>query len=295
MKKQDILTKLESDKGDTDYVLRSTPEEQTFLENYKKSVIEAEFDPQTSKIYKGIDDDIFEVLNERKKPTEKTYDFLKTKLKDLKSRAEKVADMEAEIASLKLSKPDDAKLQEIRDLQNQIKKIKAQHDDELSAFAKKTQKSLIKSDIERGLMDLKIKTSIPDSVKQVYVDRIIDELADNAEMRDNVIVFLDGEKKALRNPATMAPYTARELLKEKMKDLLETGHAQPGVGIPKDVPVVEKDANGKLKVNIQLPGNITTREEWGKYLVKEMGLKTTTPEYREAYKLGALLPPVIQK
>ena len=78
MKKEDILKTLESDKGDTDYVLRSTKEEHTFLENYKTSVIEAEFDPQTSKIYKGIDDDIFEVIGKRKKPTEKTYDFLKT-------------------------------------------------------------------------------------------------------------------------------------------------------------------------------------------------------------------------
>jgi hypothetical protein len=296
MKKEDILKTLESDKGDTDYVLRSTKEEQTFLENYKTSVIEAEFDPQTSKIYKGIDDDIFEVLGRRKKPTEKTYDFLKTELKGLKSQSEKVAELETEITTLKQSKPDDAKLQEIRDLQNQIKKIKAQHDEELTEFSKRTQKSLIKSDIERGLMDLKIKTTIPDSVKAVFVDRIIDELSNTAEMRDGQIVFLDVEKKALRNPATMAPYTAKELLAEKMKDLIEVGHVQPGVKLPKDTPPVSKDKDGKMVLNFVLPATITSRQKLGEYLVKEMGIKTTSPEYREAYKTyGVELPAVDPK
>lgn len=293
MKKDDILKKLESEQGDTDYVLRSTKEELSFLENYKTSVIEAEFDPQTSKIYKGIDDDIFSVIGERKKPTEKTYDFLKTKLTDLKTRAERVADLEAEITTLKQSKPDDAKLQEIRDLQNQIKKIKSQHDEELNAFAAKTQKSLIKSDIERGLMDLKIKSGIPDTVKQVFVDRIIDELAGSAEMRDGQIVFLDIEKKALRNPATMAPYTAKELLAEKMKDLIDVGHVQPGVRLPKDTPALTKDKDGKVILNFVLPVSVTSREKLGEYLIKEMGIKRGSSEYMEAYKtFGAALPPV---
>lgn len=293
MKKDDILKKLESEQGDTDYVLRSTKEELSFLENYKTSVIEAEFDPQTSKIYKGIDDDIFSVIGERKKPTEKIYDFLKTKLTDLKTRAERVADLEAEITTLKQSKPDDAKLQEIRDLQNQIKKIKSQHDEELNAFAAKTQKSLIKSDIERGLMDLKIKSGIPDTVKQVFVDRIIDELAGSAEMRDGQIVFLDIEKKALRNPATMAPYTAKELLAEKMKDLIDVGHVQPGVRLPKDTPALTKDKDGKVILNFVLPVSVTSREKLGEYLIKEMGIKRGSSEYMEAYKtFGAALPPV---
>ena len=194
---------------------------------------------------------------------------------------------------LKQSKPDDAKLQEIRDLQNQIKKIKAQHDEELTEFSKRTQKSLIKSDIERGLMDLKIKTTIPDSVKQVFVDRIIDELSNTAEMRDGQIVFLDVEKKALRNPATMAPYTAKELLAEKMKDLIEVGHVQQGIKLPKDTPPVSKDKDGKMVLNFVLPATITSRQKLGEYLVKEMGIKTTSPEYREAYRTyGSELPPV---
>jgi hypothetical protein len=292
MKKEDIIKKLESEQGDTDYVLRSTKEEQSFLENYKTSVIEAEFDPQTSKIYKGIDDDIYSVLGERKKPTEKTYDFLKSKLSDLKTRAEKVTELESEITVLKQSKPDDAKLQEIRDLQNQIKKIKAQHDEELTQFSQRTQKSLIKSDIERGLMDLKIKDGIPEKVKQVYVNQIIDELAGSAEMRDGALVFLDADKKALRNPSTMAPYTAKELLAEKMKDLIDVGHRQDGIKLPPDTPAISKSKDGKLTMNFVLPGDITSRQKLGEHLIT-LGVKRGTPEYVEAYKtFGKDLPPI---
>jgi hypothetical protein len=290
MKKAEIITHLESDKGDTDYVLRTSNEDKTFLENYKTSVIEAEFDPQTSKIYKGIDDDIFSVIGERKKPTEKTYDFLKSKLSELKTRAEKVAELESEITILKQSKPDDAKLQEIRDLQNQIKKIKTQHDEELTAFSQRTQKSLIKSDIERGLMDLKIKTGIPETVKQVYVNQIIDELANSAEMRDGQLVFLDADKKALRNPATMAPYTAKELLTEKMKDLIEVGHKQEGLKLPADTPPVSKGKDGKLTLNFVRPADVSSRQKLGEHLL-ELGLKRGSPEFNEAYKTyGADLP-----
>jgi len=270
---------------------RSDAEEKTFLENHEKKVIEERVAPSFKKSLDEYDNIIFDILG-KKKNGEKTTDFIRSEFTDLKSKVTKVAELENEIAELKKGKPDDAKLQEIRDLQKEIMTIKSQHETELSNFAKTTQKSLIKSDIERGLLDLKIKAGIPDSVKQVYVDRIIDELASGAEMRDNQIVFLDADKKALRNPATMAPYTAKELLTEKMKDLIETSHQQRGPVLPRGEQPVVKGADGKLKVNITLPGNITTRTQWGEYLIKEMGLKTTTPEYREAYKLGAELPVV---
>jgi hypothetical protein len=288
MKKDEISKVLES-AGDAEYILRTKEEEKMYLDNFRSSILESEVGAK-SKLYSLIDYDIFHITGVKKQSDEQTHVFLKNQLTALKTKAEKVSELENEITELRKNKPDDAKLQEIKDLQNQIKKIKAQHDDELTEFSKKTQKSLIKSDIERGLMDLKIKAGIPDDVKDVYVNRIIDELAGSAEMRDGQLVFLDVEKKALRNPATMAPYTAKELLAEKMKSLIETGHVQTGVKLPPSGdPVTKKD--GKITLNFVRPGNVTSKQKLGEFLVKEMAIKRGSPEYNEAYKtLGEGLP-----
>ena len=288
MKKEEILKALESDKG-SDYILRSDTEEKTFLDNYTQKVIDEKVPPVIKSKLDEYDDLVSGIIG-KKKSGQKTTEFIREEFSALKTAAGKVTELEGEITELKKGKPDDAKLQEIRDLQKEIKRIKAQHDEELTTYSKKFQHSLIKADIERGLMDLKIKKDIPESVRQVYVDRIIEELSLGAEMRDNQIVFLDAEKKALRNPATMAPYTAKELLAERMKDLIDTGHQQQGVKLPKETPIVTKDKDGKTVVNVTMPDTIKSMDEWGEYLVKELGLKRNTPDFREAFKLASALP-----
>lgn len=290
MKKEDILKSLES-AGDADFTLRTKDEEKTFLDNYRSSILESEVGAK-SKLYSLIDDDIFHITGVKKQSDEQTHVFLKNQLTALKTKAEKVSELENEITELRKNKPDDAKLQEIKDLQNQIKKIKLQHDEELTQFSQRTQKTLIKSDIERGLMDLKIKAGIPEGVRRVFVDSIIEELSGSAEMRDGQLVFLDADKKALRNPATMAPYTAKELLAEKMKDLIDVTHKQDGITLPKDTDPVTKGKDGKLTLNFSVPAEVTTRQKLGEHLIT-LGVKRGTPEYNEAYKtFGKDLPPV---
>jgi hypothetical protein len=297
MKKQEILTKLEPDKGDTDYVLRTDAEDKTFLENYKSSVIEKEIAPKIAEVHTQYDEDLFKLFGKRKKSDEKTYNFLKNEFEVLKSSADKVIELEKEIVELKKGKPDDAKLQEIKDLQKQIIKINADHDAELKTFAQKMQRTLVKAEIEKARKDIKIKAGIPDSVLDVYFDKVIDKLVDNAEIRENSIVFLDADKKAKRNPATMAPYTAKELLLEELpKEIVDTGHQQQGPVLPKGTAPVTKGADGKFVMNFTPPPEVTSREKLGEWLVKETGIKRGSQEYREAYaKFGESLPPVDPK
>jgi hypothetical protein len=292
MKKEEILKKLESGQGDTDYVFRTQAEDKTFLENHKQSVIDAELPQKVNEIHTRYDDDLFELFGVRKKGDQKTYNFLKEQFGALKTKASKVETLETEIAELRKGNPTDAKrLAEIAELQNTITTLKKAHETELSEFASKMQRTNIISDIKNARGGLKIKKDIPESVIEVYLNTIADELAKNAEHRDGKIVFLDPEKKTpLRNPSTMVPYTTAELVAEKMKDLIDVGIHQKGPGIESGKPPVEKK-DGKFQINFQLPADITSREKLGPYLIKEHGLKSTSPEYREAYKtLGENLP-----
>jgi len=134
------------------------------------------------------------------------------------------------------------------------------------------------------------------------MEGIMNELIKNSEQRDGKTVFLDIDKKALRNIATMAPYTARELLLEKAKNIIDTGHIQTGAGVQSgdgsssDRPPVSKDKDGKFIFNFTLPEGITSQQKLGKWLTEEMGIKSTTPEYRAAYKeYGSNLPIVEPK
>lgn len=285
MKKDEVI-KLIEEKGDTSYVVRTEADDKTFLENYGKSVLEKELDPAIAKVHNQYDEDLFELFGERKKPGEKTYKFMKDKVRSIKDRADRVEQLETEIESLKKGSPEvEAKLREIKSLQGQMDKLKQDYEGKITEMSRQNLKNNVKAEIERGLLGLKIKSGIPESMKQLYVDKIIDDLAGNAEIRDGKIVFLDSEGKALRDPQTMAPYTAESLLKEKMKDVIDTGREIKGPGINEP----EKDKEGKL--NIILPDYVTSRQRLGEYLVKELGIKNTTPEYRQAYAdLGKSLP-----
>ena len=286
MKKDEVI-KLIEEKGDTSYVVRTEADDKTFLENYGKSVLEKELDPAISKVHNQYDDDLEKIFGKRKKPGEKTYNFMKSEFQGWKERADKVEQLETEIESLKKGSPEvEAKLREIKTLQGQINDLKKDYETKIDQMSKQNLRNNVKAEIERGLMGLKIKAGIPESMQKIYVDSVINELSEHAEIRDGKIVFLDEKGVALRDPSTMAPYTAESLLKERMKDVIDTGRMVKGPGIGNDEPF-KKDG----KVNVILPDHVKNRVELGEYLVKELGIKRNTKEYMEAYaELGKELP-----
>lgn len=292
MKKEEVLKFIE-EKGDTSYIVRTETDDKAFLENYGRSVLEKELDPAIGKIHTQYDDDLEKIFGKRKKPGEKTYNFMKSEFQSWKEKADRVEQLETEIEGLKKGSPDlESKLREIKSLQNQLNELKANHEKELAGLAKQNLRNNVKSEIERGLMGIKIKSGIPEAMQKVYVDTIINELSDNAEIRDGKIVFLDKEGKAMRDPATMAPYTAEALLKDRMKDVIETGRKVEGVGITEPI----KKEDGKTKLNVLLPESVKSREQLSKWLVEELGIKNHTQEYRELYhEYGKDLPVVIKK
>ena len=300
MKKEEITKKLESDESDTDYIFRTKAEDDEFLENHKRSVIEDEMPKKVYEIHAQYDDDMFKLFGIRKKSDQKTYDFLKEQFGKLKKDAERVADLETQLAELKKNKPDDAKLQEIADLQKEIKRLKSTHEEEIQEVARKNIDASTMADLKVARAGLKFKPGIPDDVIDSYMDNIMNGLIKNSEQRDGKTVFLDIDKKALRNTATMAPYTARELLLEKAKNIIDTGHQQAGAGVQSgegsssDRPPVSKDKEGKFIFNFTLPEGITSQQKLGKWLTEEMGIKSTTPEYRAAYKEYSSNLPIVE-
>jgi hypothetical protein len=277
MKKEEV-TKFIEDKGDTSYVIRTEDDDKKFLDNYGKSVLEKELDPAIAKIHNQYDADLKELFGSSKKPGEKTYNFLKSQFNSLKEKAERVDVLESEVESLKKGSPEvETKIREIKALNGQIEKMKQDYESKITEVTKNNLKNSIKSEIQRVVGGLKIKSGIPESMKQTYIESTINDLSLKAEVRDGQIVFLEADGTAMRDKATMLPITVEALVKERMKDAIETERIVKGPGI---VEKIEK-VNGKI--NISVPSDITSREKLGEYLVKELGIKRNTKEYTEAY------------
>jgi hypothetical protein len=285
MKKQDIISRLESDKGDTDYVLRTATEEQSFLENHKNSIIETELPKKVSEIHTHYDDDVFQILGKRKRGDQKTYDFVKEEMAALKLSATKAEKLEQEIAELRKGNPGTEKAKaEIKELEDKIAALNLTHEQELNNLRMKMQGVSVSAEVTAALGGLKIKSTIPKSAIDVYVNSITSELTKNAEIRDGKMVFLDpATKTPLRNPTTLIPYSTSDLVAEKMKEFIDAGIQQKGPGIDPTKPPVTKDKDGKAILNFTRPATVTSREKLGDWLVKEQGLKRTSPEYRSAY------------
>lgn len=285
MKKDDVLKFIE-EKGDTSFIIRTEDDDKKFLENYGKSVLEKELDPAISKIHTQYDDDLEKIFGKRKKPGEKTYNFMKSEFQSWKEKAERAAELESEIAELKKGSPDDAtRLKEIKALQDELKRMKDDHTKEIEHVRRSNDEMLIRKDIQKAVAGIKRKPGIPDVIWESYIEKISDDLIKNAEIRDGKTVFLDAEKKALRNKATMAEYTAEEIILERLpKDVIDTGRKVNGPGL--------KEEKGKPDTtNVLLPDTVTSRQKLGTYLSEELGIKSTTEEYRKLYaELGKDLP-----
>jgi hypothetical protein len=82
----------------------------------------------------------------------------------------------------------------------------------------------------------------------------------------------------------MAEYTAEEIILERLpKDVIDTGRTVKGPGMTEGK---KPDTS-----NVLLPDFVTSRQKLGEYLVKELGIKNTTDEYRKLYaELGKELP-----
>lgn len=283
--KDDILNFVK-EKGGTpdDFIIRTADEEKTYLENFKTAEVEKSIAPKISEVHSRYDEDIFAITGLKKRPDEKTYDFNKRVLADLKAKADKHPELEQEIASLKekVGKNADAKiLADLENVRSEFATFKTAKEKELEDLRKETELSKKRSLIEAEVNAFEFDPAIKEGVLKVFKETTINALLNNSEFRDGQLVFLDDKGNPLRNQSkNLAAYTANEIVAERMKDVIKQKRTIPG-------PPAPGDPKQPLK---SIPDTVKTRVELSDYLLKE-GLKRGSKEYDEAYaQLSADLP-----
>ena len=287
MKKDEVLKVLETAKGDESFVMRTEAEEKTFLENYGKKIEEEVIPSKISELHTRYDDDIFSVTGLKKNPTEKTYDFTKRVLAEFKTKAEKSSVLDKEIADLKKQIADgtgDKKtLADLEAVQKAYKELGDTKEKELKDLRTQFEKYKDESEILSASSGLIFKKNIPETAIKSLVKQVINDLSSIASRVDGSLVFLkDGIPMRNMNNA-LKPYTADELLKERLKDVLDTGRkAEGGPGVETEL-MKEYDKSGKLtKISILVPDSVKTKVALGEFLVSQKIMRGT-PEYNMLY------------
>ena len=213
---------------------------------------------KTGEIYGGLDADILAASGIAKNGTEKTYDYAKRVIGEIKEKAGKLDESLKQIDALSAEK---ARLEKViadggadaetkrqltqaqTDLASVTKSftdLKAQYDEQKEQHVKELFGIKLDSEFSRATSGLKFRADIPQNVTDVIVSQAIakvkgmyPEYIDDGK-GGKILAFKDAENGAImRNPEkNLNPYTASELVEKELKTMgvLESGRKQNGAG-----------------------------------------------------------------
>lgn len=213
---------------------------------------------KTGEIYGGLDADILAASGIAKNGTEKTYDYAKRVIGEIKEKAGKLDESLKQIDALSAEK---ARLEKViadggadaetkrqltqaqTDLASVTKsftELKAQYDEQKENHVKELFGIKLDSEFSRATSGLKFRADIPQNVTDVIVSQAIakvkgmyPEYIDDGK-GGKILAFKDAENGAImRNPEkNLNPYTASELVEKELKTMgvLESGRKLGGAG-----------------------------------------------------------------
>ena len=233
-----------------------TDEQKAAIVEMSKNDETAVIGQKTGEIYGGLDADILAASGIAKNGTEKTYEYAKRVIGEIKGQAGNAAELQAQIGELTKEKNRlqgiidkggaDAEtkraLEQARaDLSNVTKEyteLKTKFDSSEETHKKELFDLKISGEFAKASAGLKFKADLPASVTGVLLEQAVSKVkAMNPEYIDDgnggkVLAFMEnGSPK--RNPENnLRPFTAAELIDKELSTMgvLETGRTQTGGG-----------------------------------------------------------------
>ena len=233
-----------------------TDEQKTAIVEMSKNDETTVIGQKTGEIYGGLDADILAASGIAKNGTEKTYDYAKRVIGEIKSQAGNAAELQTKVSNLEKEKTrlegiiskggadaetkrqlEQAKT-DLANVQSQYATLKKDFDTAKVEHEKAMFGVKIDGEFAKATSGIKFKADLPASVTSVLLQQAINKVKGmNPEYIDDgnggkVLAFMEnGAVK--RNPATnLQPYTAAELVAAELKTMgvLEEGRQQNGAG-----------------------------------------------------------------
>lgn len=193
-------------------VIRSKKEDEDFLSNYEKNIIPNKVNEQigqkVKEVHEMYDKDLFELTGEKKNPEEKTYEFLKRKIGELKTQRSSKTDPVLEDKIKELT----AKLDERKDFVPKSELEKLQQKYFTDAIGMRIGSSLEKQAVAvpAHITDEKQKQSHIETQKRLIKNDFLQRFTAKQDEQGN-IVYYEGDKLQT-NPATAAALSEDELI-----------------------------------------------------------------------------------
>ena len=214
---------------------------------------------KTGEIYGGLDADILAASGIAKNGAEKTYDYAKRVIGEIKGQAGNAAQMQTQIAELNKEK---ARLEKViadggadaetkkalaqakADLANVTKEytdLKTRFDNSESEHAKQLLDVRMDGEFAKATAGIKFKADLPASVTGVLLQQAVakvkgmtpEYIDDGTGTGSKVLAFKDSTGAIMRNPETnLKPFTAAELVQKELQTMgvLDSGRQQQGAG-----------------------------------------------------------------
>ena len=290
---KDEATKKIQDSEKSEFEVFTVDEHTTFLENYKKGTVENEIGDRVRKVHQNYDENIFSLTGKRRSAEQKgdSTEFLKTVIGDYKSFEVKISEHEKQVSDLKEqiknNTGDEQLKKDLLSAQNDLGNIKKLYSDEKDIWKEEKTKLLssherarLENGLDRSLMGIKFKDGITDNVQRVVVEAVKNELLEMAVMVDGKMLFKDKDGNTLINKDNaMNPFTPEEMLKSKLKDIIDEGRKIQGTGVD---PKITEDKDGKKTVNFVPSDSVKTKDDLHKDLALK-GFIQGTEEYKLAW------------
>lgn len=241
---------------------------------------------KTGEIYGGLDADILAASGIAKNGTEKTYDYAKRVIGEVKSKADgaqsQIAELSREKTRLEKALAEGGSDAETRkalnkanaDLANVTKEyadLKTKYDNAEVEHQKAIFDMKIDGEFSKASAGIKFKADLPASVTSVLLSQAIAKVKGmNPEYIDDgnggKVLAFNENGTTMRNPENnLRPYTASELISKELKTMgvLEEGRKQTGAG-SKEIPGGGSGAGG-----VDISG-ARTQDEAQEMIAKEL-------------------------
>lgn len=247
----------------TNELLSANSELQNLTDAQKAAIVELSKNDEAQvigqrvgEIYGGLDNDILTASGIAKNGTEKTYDYAKRVIGEIKGQAAQVTNLQSQITELTNEKTrlqgiidkggadEETKRQltqtkaDLENVRNQYNELKTNYDNEKAEHEKTLFNVKLDGEFRTATNGLKFKADLPESARGVLLEQAIAKVKGmNPEYIDNgtggkVLGFMENGA-VMRNPNNaLRPYTAAELIARELTNMgvLDTGRQQQGAG-----------------------------------------------------------------
>lgn len=252
---KDEAVKKIQDSQSTEFEVFDTAEHTTYLDNYKETVVDKELKSKVKGVHDQYDNDIFKITGRRRSDGEKTYDLLAEVIGDYGGREALTGELTDLKQQIKDGTGDKALKSKVEALEKELENVQELHkgekkkwDTEKEGIVSSHARASMSNILDRAGIGIKFKEGMADSTMKIVVDAVTNELLEIATVVDGIMVFNDADGNILRNKDTLKPFTPEEMLKGKLKDVIDEGRKIDGTGVTEPT-ITETEVDGK-KVKI---------------------------------------------